>query len=141
VKLWSRAPITLKVYVVLSVAWPAASAVAGLGLLAADVVGIALSALIAYFLLRGVRWLWWFVVVASGLFLVQTTVEGGIAWYFMAGNVLTFVLLMLPQTRRHFFDRERAVTKPAEDFQKSQATKDALTEACKDCESGKTASE
>jgi hypothetical protein len=106
VKLWSRAPLALKAYVVLSVAWSAASAVAGLGVLWVQLVGIPLNALIAYFLLRGVRWLWWFVVVTSGLFFVQTTVEGGIAWYFVALNVVTFVLLLLPQTRRHFFDRE-----------------------------------
>jgi predicted ABC-type sugar transport system permease subunit len=108
VKLWSRAPLALKAYAVLAVAWPTASVVAGIGTLWVQLVGIPLSALIAYFLLRGVRWLWWFVVVTSGLFLVQTTVEGGIAWYFMAGNLVTFVLLMLPQTRRHFFDREPA---------------------------------
>ena len=84
-KVWSRAPLALKVYVVLSVAWPAASAVAGLGVLWVQLVGIPLNALIAYFLPRGVRWIWWFSVIADGLS-VLTGLTGGIAWYFTVAS-------------------------------------------------------
>lgn len=105
-EVWSRAPITLRAYAVLTVLLSAAS-IAGTGHF--DYLPLILvNVVVAYFLLRGVRWLWWVIVVTSGLFLVQTAIMGGIRWFQMAGNVVLLVLLLLPQTRRYFFDRDPA---------------------------------
>lgn len=104
---WTTAPITLRAYAVLSVAWPVASAAGGAKPLWVHLVGIFLNALIAYFLLRGVRWLWWFSVIADGLS-VLSGLAGEIAWYFTVGSAVLFVLLLLPHTRRYFFYREAA---------------------------------
>ena len=102
-EVWSGAPTPLKAYVVLTVLWPAASAV-GTGDLY-HLAFIPLNALISYFLLKGIRWLWWF-LVAGGALGILSDLTGGIAWYYLVGFVITLVLLLLPETRRHFFGRK-----------------------------------
>jgi hypothetical protein len=99
VEVWSGAPTTLKAYAVLTVLWPAASAV-GTGHLY-HLAFVPLNALINYFLLKGVRWLWWF-LVAGGALGILSDLTGGIAWYYLVGFVITLALLLLPETRRHF---------------------------------------
>jgi hypothetical protein len=79
---------------VLTVLWPAASAV-GTGHLY-DLAFVPLNALINYFLLKGVRWLWW-LLVASGALGILSDLTGGIAWYYLVGLVLTLALLLLPK--------------------------------------------
>jgi hypothetical protein len=103
VEVWSGAPTTLKAYAVLTVLWPAASAV-GTGHLY-HLAFVPLNALINYFLLKGVRWLWWF-LVAGGALGILSDLTGGIAWYYLVGFVLSLALLLLPETRRHFFERK-----------------------------------
>jgi hypothetical protein len=99
---WSRAPLTLRVYVVLTVAWSlvvAARAQNAFGLF-----DIGFSVLIAYFLLRGVRWLWFFVVGTTVLGLLTDSFIPGftITWYSVASGIVGLALLLAPQTRRYF---------------------------------------
>jgi hypothetical protein len=104
-QVWSRAPVALRAYAVLIVLWPVASAVAGTGHLYFHLPFIVINAVTVYFMMKGVRWLWWFSIVGGVLgFLPVAT--GEVAVYFAAGFVFALTLLLLPETRRHFFGRE-----------------------------------
>jgi hypothetical protein len=108
---WSNAPLTLRAYVVLSVAISVVStAITGnpVGLF-----GIAFSVVVAYFLLTGVRWLW-FVTIAFGIIGLVTPFT--IDWsalhrgVYLALGIIGLALLLAPDTRRHF---EGKVAAPA----------------------------
>lgn len=63
--------------------------------------GLVLSIVAAYFLLRGVRWLW-FVMIGAGVLTLLTSPLISAHWYIYPLSVVWLVLLILPDTRRHF---------------------------------------
>lgn len=98
---WSKAPLALRFYIVLMVAWSlvvAALIPNGFALFA-----IGFSFVVAYFLLRGVRWLWLLVTgfTVFGL-LTDPLLVGHTTWYGVAGGIVELGLLLAPQTRRYF---------------------------------------
>ena len=97
---WHRAPTALKAYIVLSILWALVGTVLNwhLWLLGIFLLGLLLD----YLLLRGFRWIWWVLVVTGGLSILLAPIEGN-AWYLVVLNVLSLLLLLLPETRRYFF--------------------------------------
>jgi hypothetical protein len=110
-KVWFESPFSLKAYVVLTVLWPVAAVVAGTGNLYVHLAFVPVSLVIAYFLLRGVRWLWWFLLAGCVLGLVSVA-TGDLGWLPGVGYVVSLALLVLPETRRHFFGREQTAAAP-----------------------------
>jgi hypothetical protein len=108
-QVWSRSPVALRAYLVLNLLWPVADAVAGVGYLYVHLGFIVINAVIFYFMLKGVRWLWWLSVVGGALGLLSVA-TGGTAWYFGVGYVVALALLLLPETRQYFFGREAVAT-------------------------------
>ena len=68
------------------------------------------AAVVCFFLLRGVRWLWVLAIVFVSLGLAANIIEGDAKWYGVGVGVLGLVLLLLPDTRR-FFRNEDSWTK------------------------------
>ena len=110
-QVWSESPVSLKAYVVLTVLWPVAAVVAGTGNLYIKLASVPVSLVIAYFLLRGVRWLWWFSLAGCVLGLLSVAF-GELEWLPGVGYAVTLALLVLPSTRRHFFGREQTAASP-----------------------------
>jgi hypothetical protein len=104
-KRWSRAPLTLRVYFA--------------SLLILALVGLALSfspgrlfwvvlgSALTYLMLRGIRWVWIFVVVTSVLFLAVRLVAS-VEWINIGLSAVALVLLLAPETRR-YFSRDSAI--------------------------------
>jgi hypothetical protein len=63
----------------------------------------------AYFLLRGVRWLWMLTLAACVLSLVFEIAAGSIHWRGFALSAVGLVLLSLPETWRYFAAAKSAV--------------------------------
>jgi hypothetical protein len=55
-----------------------------------------------YFLLRGLRWLW-FLTLATSLVIIPGIVLGTVTWEGYVESVLGAVLLLMPGTRQYFF--------------------------------------
>lgn len=112
-QVWSGSPVSLKAYVVLTVLWPVAAAAAGTGNLYVHLAFVPVGLVIAYFLLRGVRWLWWFSLAGCVLGLLSVA-TGELGWLLGVVYVVTLALLVLPETRRHFFGRKQTAAAPTE---------------------------
>lgn len=108
---WSRAPISLRAYVVLNVGWVSVDAALTSRYVAFGLFGAGLTVVVAFFLLKGVRWLW---LGTTGLhvFYVLTAPFLGVPWYSIALGVVTVVLLVVPDTRR-FFARDTDLEEPS----------------------------
>ncbi len=61
--------------------------------------GLVLTLVVSYFLLRGVRWLWLFLVVGG---LLAQAIPPYKPWYLILLAVASLALLVLPDSRRHF---------------------------------------
>jgi hypothetical protein len=100
VETWEAAPLALKIYAVIAaVVSPALTFALDTG----NVLTLAfvpVSLVITYFLLRGVRWLWWVLVLGSPVYLL-TVITDHPPWYNVATNCVTLGLLLLPESRRH----------------------------------------
>jgi hypothetical protein len=100
---WSNAPLTLRAYVVLSVATSVVStAITGnpIGLL-----GVTVTVVIAYFLLTGVRWLWFLSIAFSIIGLITPFTLDWSTLHraaYIAQEIIGLALLLVPETRRHF---------------------------------------
>ncbi len=55
-----------------------------------------------YFLLRGLRWLWFF-TLATSLVIILGIVLGSVTWEGYVESVLGAILLLMPGTRQYFF--------------------------------------
>lgn len=55
-----------------------------------------------YFLLRGLRWLWFF-TLATSLLIIPGIVVGSVTWEGYLESVLGAALLLMPGTRRYVF--------------------------------------
>jgi hypothetical protein len=55
-----------------------------------------------YFLLRGVWWLWWLLVATSPLYVLSVITDHP-PWHSVVMYCVTLGLLLLPESRRHFF--------------------------------------
>ena len=101
---WEAAPLALRVYAGISiVAWPLVAFTFGTG----NLITLAfwpVTLVFVYFLLRGVRWLWWFLVAGSPLFLL-TVITDHPPWYNVVLYVVSLGLLLLPESRRHVLGR------------------------------------
>jgi hypothetical protein len=112
-KCWSVAPLSLRAYVILSVA----SSVVGAAISGNPVapIGVALTVVIAYFLLKRVRWLWFLAIVFQILGMIDPLT---LDWsplhqvVYVAIALIGLALLLAPETRR-YFARKDAV--PAEE--------------------------
>ncbi|HEY0318503.1 MAG TPA: hypothetical protein VGC49_09450 [Solirubrobacterales bacterium] len=110
-QVWSESPVALRAYAVLTILWPVVAAVAGTGNLYVHLAFVSVSLVVAYFLLRGVRWLWWFSLAGCVLGLLSLA-TGELGWLLGVGYVVALALLLLPETRRHFFGREQTAAAP-----------------------------
>ena len=54
-----------------------------------------------FYLLRGVRWLW-FATLAIYVLIIPEIVSGSVTWEGVVSTVVGLVLLLLPATRRYF---------------------------------------
>jgi hypothetical protein len=95
---WQDAPMSLRIYVLFV-------ATAGLVFILVEgpilVPGVALELLLAYFLLRRVRWLWRVAVGLSIFFLLLAATRPD-ALLYVPLNGIGLALLLLPSTRRYF---------------------------------------
>lgn len=66
---------------------------------------VALEAAVCFFLLRGVRWLWLFMLAAILVGFAMEAVEGSATWYGWPVGIINLALLLHPDTRR-FFQRK-----------------------------------
>lgn len=100
---WSKAPLALRAYVVLSVVEPLVIAIVANAPVAPRVFTVGLAVVVAFFLLKGVRWLW-ILIVALTVFglLADPFIFSKTTWYGTLSGVLGLVLLLLPETRRYF---------------------------------------
>lgn len=64
----------------------------------------------AYFLLRGVRWLWIVTVVYLAAFLAFDLATASGTWFGDASGLVQLMLLVLPATRRFFTPRKSPTT-------------------------------
>ena len=110
-KLWTEAPLSLRAYVVVVCCWSLVAIV--LQPHPIVMAGIALALVISYLLLRGMRWLWLLMIALSALFLLAEPFFGGFVWYLAALGLVELVLLLLPDTRRHFAPAPTAPSPPA----------------------------
>jgi hypothetical protein len=95
--LWSSAPWTLRLYIAVGGFLALLNAVIYRG--AYSLVVVPLFFIVAYYLLRGVRWLWFVVVAGTTIYFVGfLLVLGSNAIV----NFLALVLLLASPTRRHF---------------------------------------
>jgi hypothetical protein len=100
---WSGAPVSLRAYVALELA----SVLVTLALYVAGggnplvLTTVWLPALVCFFLINGVRWLWQAWIVLTALILLTAPFLGG-TWYGIGFEAASLVLLLLPDTRRHF---------------------------------------
>jgi len=100
---WSQAPLTLRAYVVLSVVNSSVVAIVADGPIAPRLFLVGLSVVVAFFLLRGVRWLWIVITALTVLgLLTSPLISGAPTWHGTLLGVLTLVLLLVPTTRRYF---------------------------------------
>lgn len=101
-RVWEEAPFSMRAYAVLSVAWQVVGLSVSPKPFLTAVFGL-FGLVILYFLLRGLRWLWFVTigVVVLGL-LTDPFVYPGIHWWTYPLNVVALVLLLLPDSRRHF---------------------------------------
>jgi hypothetical protein len=102
---WQAAPVTLKVYAVITTVVSPVEAVAfGTGNLL-TLAFLPVSLVINYFLLRGgVPWLWW-LIVASSPFYILAVITDHPPWFQVVTFCVTLGLLLLPESRRHVLGR------------------------------------
>jgi hypothetical protein len=102
---WSKAPVTLRVWVAFVVVFELWRVVwlTTFGTIAWGIFGL----VVCFFLLRGVRWLWIVSVVFTALYVAGFLLTVHPLW--AAENLLALLLLVMPQTRR-YFARDRNTT-------------------------------
>jgi hypothetical protein len=104
---WGKAPWTLRAYVVIALAGTVIVAVVVPSTpVAARLFFVAITAVVCFFLLRAVRWLWLLMIASILLGFVLGAVEGKQRWYGIAQGVVALILLLHPATRRFFQRRE-----------------------------------
>ncbi len=96
--LWKPAPISLQGYIVLNVA---ASLILVVVRSPVSLIGVAISLLFAYFLLRRNR-IAWFVAIAAQLIAAPTYITDRESWIYLVWVGVDLVLLLVPETRRFF---------------------------------------
>jgi hypothetical protein len=101
---WEAAPVALRAYAVISiVVWPVLAIAFGTANLLI-LVFWPITLVFTYFLLRGVRWLWWF-IVATSPFYVLSVITDHPPWYTVVLYLVSLGLLLLPESRRHILGR------------------------------------
>jgi hypothetical protein len=99
---WGRIPWSLWLYVLSSVAFSGLFVFEVSGPIAARVLFSVLALAWAFFLVRGVRWLWIATVAVSVLSFLSGLITGPQTWYGIAGGVISIGPLLVPATRRYF---------------------------------------
>ena len=97
---WSRAPLALRVFIVISVGSGFAIAVVAHNAFGAFAVVITLAT--AYLLLKGFRVVW---IIVTGLYVLSFVTfpfVSGVNLRAVVGSILCLVLLLVPETRRYF---------------------------------------
>jgi hypothetical protein len=105
VSAWSNAPIALRAYVVISVAGSIVGPVAAGSALWVFALGVAFALVIAYFLLQGIRWLWYVIIAFHVLTLPMIfTFDKSTAYkvIYEMEIIVGLILLLAPETRRYF---------------------------------------
>jgi hypothetical protein len=95
---WRRAPLFLRTYVALNVT---ASLVLAVLRFPVGLVGVPISLLFAYFLLRQNR-IAWFLAIASQVIAAPSYVTGHQPWIYFVWIGVDLILLLAPETRRFF---------------------------------------
>jgi hypothetical protein len=103
VEYWRRAPLPLRVYVVLNVI---ASPVLAVLQSPIRLVGLPIALLFAYFLLRQNR-IAWLLAIAAQVLAAPAYITNHSPWIYMVWIGLDLILLLASETRR-FFSRESA---------------------------------
>ena len=99
---WGRVPWSLWLYVVSSVAFSGWFVFQVSGPVTARVLFSAIILTWAFYLLKGLRWLWIATVVVVALSFISGLITGPRTWYGIAGGVISLGLLLAPATRRYF---------------------------------------
>jgi len=101
---WEAAPVALRAYAVISiVVWPLLAIASGTANLLI-LVFWPITLVFNYFLLRGVRWLWWF-IVATSPFYVLSVITDHPPWYTVVLYFVSLGLLLLPESRHYVLGR------------------------------------
>jgi hypothetical protein len=100
---WGKAPWTLRAYVVITLAGAIVVAIVVSSTpIAPRLFGVAFTAVVCFFLLRGVGWLWLLMIAFILLSFVLGVIEDNMRWYGIAQGVVALILLVHPTTRRFF---------------------------------------
>lgn len=99
---WGRVPWSLWLYVLPSVALSGWFVFQVSGPITAQVLFSAIVLTWAFFLLRGVCWLWIATVAVGVLSFISGLIIGPQTWYGIAGGAISIGLLLVPPTRRYF---------------------------------------
>jgi hypothetical protein len=105
-QIWTRAPLSLRAYAVLTIGWSVVSIALTPSLV--PLVFLPVNLVWTYFLLRGVEWLW-IVTIVLAVFALVTSPLIEFRWYLVVVELAQLVLLLLPETRRFFRRGERTV--------------------------------
>jgi len=99
---WRRVPWSLGLYILWTVGLSGWLVFHVSGPITARVLFSAIVLTWAFFMLKGVRWLWIATVVVSVLSFISSLITDPQSWYGIAGGVISISLLLLPTTRRYF---------------------------------------
>lgn len=83
------------------------------GPIAAQVLFSAIVLAWAFFMLKGVRWLWIATVAVSVLSFISDLITDPQTWYGIVGGTISIGLLLLPGTRRYFASEPASPRVPA----------------------------
>jgi hypothetical protein len=99
---WRRVPWPLGLYILWTFGLSGWLVFHVSGPIAAQMLFSALVLMWAFFMLKGVRWLWIATVAVSALSFVSGLITDSQTWYGIVGGAISVSLLLLPATRRYF---------------------------------------
>jgi hypothetical protein len=99
---WRRVPWSLWLYVLWTVGLAGWLVFHVSGPMAAQVLFSAIVLAWAFFMLKGVRWLWIATVAVGILGFISALITGPRTWYGIVGGAIGIGLLLLPVTRLYF---------------------------------------
>jgi hypothetical protein len=106
---WGKAPWTLKAYVVITLAGAVFLAITTPGPVGPRLFIVPVEAVICFFLLQRVHWLWVLMIAFIPLGFALGVIEANLTWHGTVIGVVDLVLLLHPATRR-FFRRAKIST-------------------------------
>lgn len=100
---WAEAPWTLRAYVVITLVGTVVVAiVASSTPIVPLLFFVVFEAVVCFFLLRRIRWLWLLTLAFLFIGFALGAIEGNLTWDWIAEGIVGLVLLLHPATRHYF---------------------------------------